>query len=439
MGKERFSINTPLHKIIQAHKAGMPVGIYSVCSSNRMVLQAAMRAHRENDDCLLIESTCNQVNQEGGYTGMTPMQFTEYLRKIALEMNFPVSRIILGGDHLGPNPWRDEDAAIAMEKAGAMVQAYVKAGYGKIHLDTSMTCAGENELSVKTMAERAARLCLVAENTACENHSKDLPVYVIGTEVPSPGGMTADQGVNCPITKVEYAQQTLQVYRDVFSRYGLEDAFRRIIALVVSPGVEFNDRMIFPYDRSKIRPLREFIASVPGMVFEAHSTDYQTPQSLEQMVQDHFSILKVGPALTFAFREALFRLAAIEEELFFKKPEQRSYLIGVLMDTMHSEPAHWKKYYTGTDEEIHFDLKYSFSDRVRYYWGCPAVQNANQKLMSNLGKNPLPLALVSQYFPHLYPSVQSGDVEPVPLELVHATIRGVIDQYRNACGSIWAG
>ncbi len=395
-----------------------------------------MSSHRKYEDFLLIESTCNQVNQEGGYSGLTPIQFTDHLRNLAMEMDFPVDRILLGGDHLGPNPWKASDASLAMEKAGEMVQAYVAAGYIKIHLDTSMACANEKALSIETMAERSAQLCLRAENVACANHLKNLPVYVIGTEVPSPGGMTADQNGNCSITKVEYAEQTLRIYRNIFYKNGLQEAFQRIISLVVSPGVEFNDRMVFPYDRSKVRQLSNFIETIPGMVFEAHSTDYQTPQSLKQMVRDHFSILKVGPALTFAFREALFRLTAIEEELFFMNKEQCSHLVDTVMNTMKSEPSQWDKYYIGTDEEIHFDLKYSFSDRIRYFWGYPAVQTAYQKLMKNLSEKPLPLALISQYFPQIYLSVQNGSIHPFPLELIHASIYQIIDQYINACGSI---
>ena len=50
------------------------------------------------------------------------------------------------------------------------------------------------------------------------------------------------------------------------------------------------------------------------LIFEAHSTDYQTPAALAALVRDHFAILKVGPALTFALREALWALDCIERE-----------------------------------------------------------------------------------------------------------------------------
>ncbi len=97
-------------------------------------------------------------------------------------------RLILGGDHLGPNPWRALPAAEAMQRAETMVAEYARAGFGKIHLDASMACGGDPErLSDEVVAERAARLCRAAES-ACG--AGVAPVYVIGTEVPVPGGAT---------------------------------------------------------------------------------------------------------------------------------------------------------------------------------------------------------------------------------------------------------
>ncbi len=138
-------------------------------------------------------------------------------------------------------------------EAEEMVEAYVAAGYAKIHLDTSMACGNEGILSLETAAERSAQLCLRAEMTARANHLTNFPLYVIGAEVPSPGGMTADQKVSSPVTHVNYAKQTLQSHYAAFSQYGLEDAFERIIAMVVSSGAEFNDKQVFPYDSSKTK------------------------------------------------------------------------------------------------------------------------------------------------------------------------------------------
>lgn len=112
------------------------------------------------------------MNQFGGYTGMQPADFRDFVYNIARTVGFPAERIILGGDHLGPNCWQDEPAAVAMEKSIDLIKAYVAAGFSKIHLDASMSCADDPvPLDHGVVAERAARLCQAAEETASDEQS----------------------------------------------------------------------------------------------------------------------------------------------------------------------------------------------------------------------------------------------------------------------------
>ena len=133
------------------------------------------------------------------------------------------------------------------------------------------------------------------------------------------------------------------------------------------------------------------------MVFEAHSTDYQKPEALAALVRDGFAILKVGPGVTFALREALFALADIETELI--APEARSNLRDVVERVMLSKPGNWEKYYHGDDRQKRLLRTYSYSDRVRYYWADPEIDAAAQKLISNLTGIRLPENLLSRYLP----------------------------------------
>ena len=166
------------------YRNGKSVGITSVCSAHPDVIRAALMLGKETGQDVLIEATCNQVNQEGGYTGMKPLDFRAFVEGIAAETGFDRAGLILGGDHLGPNPWKDLRPDAALEKAEALVAAYAAAGFEKIHLDCSMGCAGEPlALDDEMTAKRAARLAGVAEANASAT-----PVYVIGTEVPIPGG-----------------------------------------------------------------------------------------------------------------------------------------------------------------------------------------------------------------------------------------------------------
>ena len=375
-----------LDEIVTAQKRGEAKGITSVCSAHPYVIRQALKTF-ENP---LIEATCNQVNQFGGYTGMTPKDFVMFVRGIAEEAAVPFEKIILGGDHLGPNVWKREPAQSAMQKSEVMIRDYVQAGFTKVHLDCSMKLADDPQgpLDIEVIAGRAAWLAKVAGQFG-DNSLR----YIIGTEVPVPGGATEhEEGVK--VTKVEDVEQTIEVTRDAFLREGLESAWERVVGVVVQPGVEFGDDFVLPYQPETARELSRFIESQP-MIYEAHSTDYQTSDALKNLVNDHFAILKVGPALTFAFREAVFALAMIEDELIAK--DQRSNILHILDDVMVKHPEHWKGYYHGTNEEMMFKRKYSLSDRARYYWVSNEVQKALKTLLTNLGNNVLPYSLLSQF------------------------------------------
>ena len=387
-----------LADILQDNRRGNAVGVFSICSANRFVLEAAMQRAKRDGNPLLIESTSNQVNQFGGYTGQTPAEFASFIRNIAAGLGFPAERIVLGGDHLGPHVWRREGGSAAMQKAVELVRACVMAGYTKIHLDASMHLAGDPggpaaPLAEELVSERAADLCKAAEE-AHSRLSRDspAPLYVIGTDVPIPGGELVDARAPEP-TRPEDLARTVQMAKRAFAARGLDAAWERVIAVVVQPGVEFGDMAVFHYATEKTRALSRFVGTEWQGIYEAHSTDYQTPAALRQMVRDHFAILKVGPWLTFTFREAVFALAAIEEEwLGNRKGTEISRVREALDEAMLANPEHWKNYYRGDDAALRFARKYSLSDRSRYYWTQPRVAVALQRLIENLTLYPASLS-----------------------------------------------
>ena len=199
--------------LVAQHKQGEQVGIYAVCSAHPLVLEAALRLAAQGDQLLLVEATSNQVDQFGGYTGMTPADFRDLLHRLAAECDFPVQRLVLGGDHLGPNRWQSEPAAQAMAHAEDLIASYVAAGFKKIHLDCSMSCQGDPvPLTDELVAARAARLANVAEQTATRQFGHSDLVYVIGTEVPVPGG-AHEELAELAVTTPEAARHTLAAHQ----------------------------------------------------------------------------------------------------------------------------------------------------------------------------------------------------------------------------------
>lgn len=418
-----------MKEIIARHKAGEHIGICSVCSAHPLVIEAALRFDLNTTNKVLIEATSNQVNQYGGYTGMKPADFRDFVLSIASDVGFPTERLILGGDHLGPNCWQNEPADAAMAKAVELIKAYVSAGFSKIHLDASMSCADDPvPLDPKMVAQRAARLCQAAEEVASDEQKAAL-TYVIGTEVPVPGG-EASSIDSVHVTRVEDAAQTLETHRVAFGALGLSEAMNRVIGIVVQPGVEFDHTQIIHYKPHAAEALSGWIRQTP-MVYEAHSTDYQTRQAYRALVRDSFAILKVGPALTFALREALFALAQMENELV--APEQRSRVLEVIDEVMLNEPEYWKKYYHPTWSQAMVDIHFSLSDRIRYYWPHPRIRQSVEKLLANLSSLSLPLGLISQFMPIQFERLSMNEIAATPQNLIIDKIQDVLRAYRFGC------
>lgn len=425
-----MSGNTILSELVAASKAGRPVGICSVCSANEYVIEAAMEDALASGNPCLIEATANQVNQFGGYTGMTPADFVRFCKAIASRVGLDGERLIFGGDHLGPLVWCAEDEVSAMDKAEALIRAYSAAGVQKIHIDASMRLgsdAPDEPLDPAVVAARAARLCRAAES-ACIGGEP--PLYVVGSEVPIPGGATeAEDGIS--VTRSEDLLREYDLFKSAFLREGLSDAWARVIAIVVQPGVEFGDDQVFLYNREKASRLVACARALKGIALEGHSTDYQSAQALREMREDGIAILKVGPALTYAFRDALFALERMERELHPCAPEGGySDFSSILDRVMCQNPESWTKHYRGEPYKVSLMRKYSLSDRSRYYLDNDEVQRAIKRLFRNFNATPCPTGLLAQYLPRQAEAVIAGTLAATAEALVKENIKYVLRSYR---------
>ena len=420
------------------HKAGGHVGVFSCCSANEFVIRAVMRRCGEHGLPALIEATANQVDQDGGYTGMTPGRFYAWCHELASQEGFDASDLVLGGDHLGPLTWARLSEAEAMRNAETLVRDYVLAGFTKIHIDTSMRLGSDDpsgRLSDAVVAERGARLCAVAEDAFAarkiENPNAVSPVYVIGSEVPIPGGAQEHEEVG--VTSSESCLATISAFREAFDKRGLDGAWGRVIAVVVQPGVEFGEDEVFVYNSGKAKELCQTIKG-EALVFEGHSTDYQPRMALWNMVGDGIIILKVGPALTFALREALFALESIERILLRGRGAVLSGFSDVLETVMLEKPANWNRHYHGDGFKQRVNRAYGFSDRARYYLQEAPVREAIGRLTGNL-RNPVPLPLLSQFLPLQYARVRDGAISNCVDDLILDRIGDCVDDYVYAvCG-----
>lgn len=430
-----------LKDILERNLRGERKGVVSICSSHPMVIDAAIEQSLEDGSPLLVESTSNQVDQYGGYTGMTPSDFIAFVNSRSSVFGLDAGKVIFGGDHLGPNRWQNKASAEAMGLACDLVAAYVRAGYRKIHLDASMACAddradGRPGITEDVVAARAARLCASAEKAYSPLFPGDSPpVYIIGTEVPTPGGAKESDATISPTSPAE-ARRTWEVTREAFSLAGLEKTWSRVVGEVVQPGIEFGNNWISRLVPEKLADLSTIPGSPGcGFVFEAHSTDYQDEASLAKLVDSHFAILKVGPWLTFNLRQALYALSLIEEAELGERNPSRSRVREVIEATMLADPKDWIRHCHGDDVELRLERNYGLSDRVRYYLGKSEVEDSIRRLFLNCTTMKTSLGLVNQYFPQYYELFRENKLGlDHPERIVRHAVRDVIRTYHNATG-----
>ena len=385
-----------LRDLIARNRQGSGEALPSVCSAHPDVLAASLLLADEWDVPLLIEATSNQVNQFGGYTGMTPPDFIAFVHGLCAKTGVSPDRVLFGGDHLGPQAWRDQPAEIAMANARDLVAAYVKAGFTKIHLDCSEGCAGEAAAVGDTLsAARAANLAAVCEAATTDPSSLS---YMFGTEVPPPGGARAEEGpIGIAPTEPDNARATIAAHRDAFAALGLEyTAWQRAVGLVVQPGLEFAPDHIHRFDVSAADLLSPVLEGHDGLSFEAHSTDYQYPDVFPALAQRHFAVLKVGPALTFAYRQAIYALDGVASWL---APDAARDPIAPVMEALMLEnPSNWAKHYAGDAATLRLLRHFSYADRIRYYWAQPRAVEAVEQVLASLATAKPPAPLLEQYF-----------------------------------------
>lgn len=419
-----------LTEMVARHKQGKTNGIYAVCSTHPWVLEAAIRYAKRQHTPLLLEATSHQAERFAGYTSMTPVNFRDFVYQLANSLDFPREQLILGSGNLGLHRWQNLPATQAMTNAENLIKSYIAAGFKKIHLDCSIPCQGDPlPLTDEIIAKRAARLAKVAEESCREHFGTTDLAYIIGTEIPVTGNVD-DSLSKLQITTPDAAKITLEAHRHAFEKQGLAAVWPRVIGLVAQPGIEFDRTHIIDYQSQKSKSLSVMIEAYDTVVFEAHATDYQTPQALRKLVEDHFAILKVGPALTFALREAIFSLATIEEELL-PLPVCSGIRLA-LENVMLDNPEHWQNHYHGDYNSQRLARSYSYSDRIRYYWPGEQINNVFAKLIYNLSTTPVPLPLISQFMPLQYRKIRLGLLNATPQALIIDHIQDILQQYHAA-------
>ncbi len=344
------------------------------CVSNYDVIKSILFFVKKNNLTVIIESTSSQVNQFGGYTNKTPKQFKTMIYDLCKKIKFPLSQVILGGDHLGHFPWRKRKKKLANRNAANLVKACLDAGYKKIHIDTSHKLLDDFTFEKRKALNRSQELAKLLKK------KKIFPIF--GTEVPFPGSKVQKK---IKLTSVNDLGNEIDFYIQSLKEVGLNETF----ACVVEPGMYFENYKIVKPKIKLLKKLKNY-SNKKNFFYEAHSCDYQDIKTLRSLVKNNFKFLKVGPELTYFYSKALFKMEEIEKKLFKKKSNFKVKLL----KEMKKNKKHWVDYYSKNPTEN--ELICNKLDRMRYYLYAKSIQSAKKILKKNI--NSISRKNLNKYF-----------------------------------------
>ena len=342
--------------------------IPSFCTANEDVIKIILLYCKINNVPCLIECTSNQVNQFGGYTKKSPKEFRDYVFEIAQKINFNKKNIFLGGDHLGPLPWKNLNSNLAIKNSIKMINNYLDSKFCKIHIDTSIKCKNDKIFNSQTKFERARK---ILKKLKFKNKSDIF--YVVGSEVPTSGS---------DIKKLLKPTSFDTIKKDSirYSQILFEKTHRyKTYGLVIEVGMKYKDKSIQkPNFRNFLKKKKFSLEN--NFVYEAHSTDFQSIYTLKKLVNNNFKFLKVGPELTFLYLRSLFFMQKIEN--FFKDKNNSNFKKSLIKEMLKNR-KYWINFYKKNSLKQFLNSQY---DRSRYYLDLENVKKSIFKLKSNINK-----------------------------------------------------
>jgi D-tagatose-1,6-bisphosphate aldolase subunit GatZ/KbaZ len=419
--------------IMKANCRGERKGIYAVESQNSTVIEAYLRQALADGSPALFEISAELLDPHRQSGKILPDDFIAKVKRNVLKIGFPRDRLFFGVNDLSPSLWKDESVETALKKTCAFISDLVSLGFNKLGIHAGVRLKGDPAdklLPQEVIIAREAVLYQAAEQAAAALPDEEKPLYVIDVH---PGqGMTEDQKNMVCKEDVEIAAERFDRAAAAAGPPEMKERFL-VVRIFLSPG--YNSEKVIPFDSSLLKELGECVHERKLVVLWARQADFQSQMVLDQLVDNHFAFLSVGPELTYTMREALFSMAMMENETMIGKPGV--YLSNFIIEldrAMQSAPRHWQKYYTGNGFEQLIARKYSLYDRSRFYWEDKEVRKMKKRLFDNLIEYPVPLTVLRQFMPCQYERVAAGELENKPDALVMDAVRRALRRYSRACG-----
>jgi len=366
-----------LERIGQLEKeTGVRRTIFAACPNSPAVIRASLRAAKRNNAPIYFAATLNQVDCDGGYTGMTQEAFTRTVRFEAERINF-TGPVIIAIDHGGPwlkdrqrtEKWSVEDAMNGVKKS---FEAAVLAGYDLIHVDPTVdiNVPKGQIIDINVVVERTVELINHIEKFRKEKGLAAIS-YEVGTEEVH-GGLADEATFDTFICGLKKG----------LIGVGLEDVWPCFIVGKVGTDLDTTvfDAKVASRLTSKVRPLGSYI--------KGHYTD--DVANPEEYPLSGMGAANVGPEFTMSEYRALCELEAVEKRL---EAEGRvavlSNMRNTLLEAVHASHR-WEKWLH--EDELGKDLNELSPQRqdwivatcCRYIWQQAAPLAARGFLYDNL-------------------------------------------------------
>jgi D-tagatose-1,6-bisphosphate aldolase subunit GatZ/KbaZ len=361
------------------NETGVPRTIFAACPNSAAVIRASLRSAKRNNAPIKFAATLNQVDLDGGYTGLTQQQFVRTIRQEAEAINFN-GPVIIAIDHGGPwlkdlharEKWSYEQTMDAVKKS---FEAAITAGYDLIHVDPTIdiTLRKGEIINIDIVAARTVELIVHCEKFRRAGKYPKI-AYEVGTEE-----------VHGGLADLSVFTRFLDLLKIGLQNNNISDVWPCFVV-----GKVGTDLHTTTFDNEVARQLTE-IVSAYGSVIKGHYSDNVT--NPEAYPLSGMGAANVGPEFTEREYEGLMELCSLENELHKQgKVARLSGLKEALWNAVITS-GRWKKWLWPGEKPN--DFYANSKDRqdwliktgCRYIWENPEVITARTRLYRNLEYN----------------------------------------------------
>jgi tagatose-1,6-bisphosphate aldolase non-catalytic subunit AgaZ/GatZ len=356
-------------------ETGVKRTVFAACPNSMAVVKAALKSARRNNAPIKFAATLNQVDIDGGYTGLTPKEFVKTIREEARLINLNVP-VIVAIDHGGPwlkdlharERWSYEETMNFVKKS---FEAAVEAGYDLIHVDPTIdiTLPRNTTIDINTVVDRTVELI---EHTERFRRGKGLNriSYEVGTEE-----------VHGGLADLNVFRSFLSLLKEGLRSRNLDDVWPCFVV-----GKVGTDLHTTTFDPEMAKMLTQ-IAAPTGCVIKGHYSDNVSNPGDYPL--SGMGAANVGPEFTEHEYEGLMELDALEETLYNEgKLPKRIHMRKILWEAVIASNR-WKKWLQPGESSDNFYMNsperqnWLIKTGCRYIWENPEVVAFRDKLYAN--------------------------------------------------------